>query len=414
MNLRVILGLVLACLTLPATAMFVFPPEAPVDRLAQNVAAYVKDHPDDAMGYYTLGRIHHLAFALKQDKLRATERSGKLPTVPAMFNSGSPAKDSQLSDAALAEHARAAVENYTTALTKDRADNPLFHLGLASVLESAWGSTIELAPIPGYKADKEVKDWKPIYLNESIRHYLKAYDGAVDKDLKVEYMPLAGISSLVSYEAGTHYVGLADKPDVEKDLAGRADEVKASVAKLRAKPHGAVTPIVFSLSADRSSLADLLDAEHTVTFDLDGSGRGQSWPWVKPATTILVWDPTGTGKIESGRQLFGSVTWWIFWRDGYAALDALDDDRDGQLSGAELRGLAAWTDRNGNGVADPGEVVSLESLGVESIAVRATGHDGESPCNRAGLRMKDGRTLATFDWVAHPASETGTVAVGQR
>ncbi|MBT3202234.1 MAG: hypothetical protein HN350_20220, partial [Phycisphaerales bacterium] len=50
-----------------------------------------------------------------------------------------------------------------------------------------------------------------------------------------------------------------------------------------------------------------------VRFDLDGDGRAQSWPWVKPTTGILVWDPSGQGRITSGQQLFGSVTIWMFF-----------------------------------------------------------------------------------------------------
>jgi tetratricopeptide (TPR) repeat protein len=39
-------------------------------------------------------------------------------------------------------------------------------------------------------------------------------------------------------------------------------------------------------------------------------------------------------------RLFGTVTWWMFWNDGDHALDALDDERDGRLRGAELHGPA--------------------------------------------------------------------------
>jgi hypothetical protein len=65
--------------------------------------------------------------------------------------------------------------------------------------------------------------------------------------------------------------------------------------------------------------------------------------------------------IESGRQLFGSVTWWMFWRDGYQAPAALDDDGNGWLEGNELAGIAIWRDLNGNGVCDPSEIISLRT-----------------------------------------------------
>jgi len=166
---------------------------------------------------------------------------------------------------------------------------------------------------------------------------------------------------------------------------------------------GPITPIIFSL-APTQNIETLLDPSKTVTFNLDGTGRPQSWPWLKPTTSILVWDPKSTGQITSGKQLLGSVTWWIFWPDGYHALDALDDNRDGQLTGEELKGLAIWTDKNANGKSDPGEVISLESAGVTALETRATAADGQSPMNAIGLRTKDGQLLPTWDWVVHPAS----------
>jgi len=65
-----------------------------------------------------------------------------------------------------------------------------------------------------------------------------------------------------------------------------------------------------------------------VTFESGGDGVARSWPWVRADTALLVWDPRGAGRIDSGRQLFGSATWWLLWPSGYRALEALDDDGD--------------------------------------------------------------------------------------
>ena len=88
-----------------------------------------------------------------------------------------------------------------------------------------------------------------------------------------------------------------------------------------------------------------LESAIVLKSDLAGSGQAQPYTWVQPDTGILVWDPWSEGRIRSGRQLFGSVTFHMFWSDGYRALDALDDNRDGELRGNELKGLAAWFDR---------------------------------------------------------------------
>ena len=162
-------------------------------------------------------------------------------------------------------------------------------------------------------------------------------------------------------------------------------------------PPRAITPIVFSLKP-QTGLSSLLAPSKRVRFDLDGTGQEQKLSWVGPETAMLCWDPAGTGKISSGKQLFGSVTWWMFWRDGYAAMAALDDNRDGWLTGRELSGLALWFDRNQNGVSDPGEVVPIAQTPVSGLATTATGAEQHGPMNPAGLRLRDGSTLPTWDW----------------
>ncbi len=385
----------------PAMAKFMRPQDEPVDRLVENVSAYVKEHPDDVQGHYTLGRVHHLAFALKAEKLGIYQGKGEpLPNIPAMFNN-QPAADSKVEEKVLLGHLKAALDSYSTASTS-APDNALFQLGMASLMESALDSGLTLPPLPGYNAAGDVKDWKPIYLSQAIRKYLLAYNMAITDDLKVTHAPVRGMSSLISFEAGTQYLALVQRPGVDKELKEKVGAVTGGLKALSVKPQGPITPIIFTMK-HAAVLNDLLAPDKTVKFDLDGTQRGQDWAWVKPDTGILVWDPRATGVVTSAKQLFGSVTWWIFWRDGYSAMEALDDNHDGKLSGAELKGLAVWFDRNGNGVSDPGEVMPIESIGVENIAVRATGRDGISPTNALGLRMKDGTVLATWDWVVNPA-----------
>jgi hypothetical protein len=382
-----------------ALAKFAMPGEVPVDRLIKNVGAYVKEHPQEAQGYYTLGRVHYLALSMKSKTVRAYEarEAGGLASVPQFFQQ--PGNQSP-SEEELKGHLAAAVENFQKALEIE-PKNALFHLGMGSVMEAAVNSGLELGAVPGPKGEKAATG-KDAWREAAAAELLRAYDLSIDLDSSQKSLPLHGLEAMISYEAGRRYVALVK----EEGAKGAGPEKLAAVEKglegLRKLPRGAITPIVFA-SDGAAHLADLLDARRTVTFDLDGTGRGQAWPWVKRETAILVWDPKASGRIESGRQLFGSVTWWIFWRDGYAALDALDDDRDGQLSGAELKGLAVWVDQNGNGVSDPGEVRSVASLGVERIAARWTERDGASPMNRLGIRMKDGRAAASWDWVAREA-----------
>jgi hypothetical protein len=184
----------------------------------------------------------------------------------------------------------------------------------------------------------------------------------------------------------------------------RAAEVQKRLETIVSTTSTYITPIIFSLDS-RRPLSDLLGRQRRVWFDLDGDGEVELWPWVEPTTGILVWDPEGRGQITSGRQLFGSVTWWLLFRDGYHALDALDDDRDGWLSGPELGGLAVWFDRDGNGASDPGEVVPVATLEIERIAVRAQASEDGCPASPCGLWLSDGRIMPTYDWITSPTAE---------
>ena len=89
----------------------------------------------------------------------------------------------------------------------------------------------------------------------------------------------------------------------------------------------------------------------------------------------------------------------MFFENGYRALDALDDDRDGWLTGNELVGLRAWNDVDGDGVWNAGERIELDCLGIKAIHVHADAQFGLSPASSRGLVFRDGSTRATYDWV---------------
>jgi len=233
----------------------------------------------------------------------------------------------------------------------------------------------------------------------ALQFYFKAAMYGFDGDVSGQRVRVARIDKIVSYEAAASYLAFRKEwwGDLEEDEYTK--QAKMIVSLTKDLPPHAITPIIFSLNKP-ASLESLLAPETTVTFDLDGTGRDQAWPWVSPETAILVWDPEESGEITSGRQLFGSVSWWLFFDDGYRALDALDDNRDGELAGDELPGLAIWTDANSNGVSDPGEVVPIAKTGIEAISCRQTDTELGMPANYSGLRMTDGRVLPTYDWVA--------------
>jgi hypothetical protein len=139
-----------------------------------------------------------------------------------------------------------------------------------------------------------------------------------------------------------------------------------------------------------------------VSFDLDGFGA-RTWNWVTADAAWLVFDPRGTGRITSGLQLFGNVTFWLFWNSGYDALRALDDDGNGVLRGDELIGLAVWRDTNVDGVSQPGEVHSLAALGIVEVSTKHMVEDESDDvlAYAPSVRFSDGSTRTTCDVLLH-------------
>lgn len=429
-----------------ANAMFLIPQNVPVDRLVANGAAYVRENPNDVHGYYALGRTHYLAFVTKAGEVRASEgnlkweiarewnrrylESGMGTDIRSLrwnhagllvlkeFGCAS-IKDLRPEDgleyrrrlnlkidelettgwrpeppsnAELTNHAANAKKNLQKATELD-PNNALYHLALASLIEQYVEFLQEM------NCDVTPDEFTSIILDRAREEYYAAYDLAVTRDLK-QRLPPDGLTGVISHEAGEGYIRLTERTST---LSGqnrqRLTAVKENVKKLKALPMGAITPVVFSPNGS-AALADLLDTNLRASFDLDGDGQVEKWPWVKPTTGILAWDPGQTGKITSGRQLFGSVTWWLFFADGYHALDALDDNRDGRLNGSELNGISVWFDRNSNGRADKGEVTPAEECGVTAIATKACGRNGDSLMNPAGVTLRNGSTVPSYDWVA--------------
>jgi hypothetical protein len=430
----------------------------PFDRLIANTAALIKDHPNDPQGYYTLARMHYFTFVNRAAfvpvdgtrffwtsfpdgvPLKNVAADWQVPASGPLYDlrfqqatrlvlkawgytttSDIPEEEEKQSEfwqavhgkeaelrkqgwhpeyldtAKVLAHAATAVDNFERALDFD-PENGLFYLGLASLYEqySSYTAAANITDHPRQLACVTLPKIRVLY-------YL-AYRFAAEKDRKSKYMPTWGPREFVSHEAGTAYLRLATKEPAITDTNATA-EIKADLAKLEKLPTDAITPIVFS-TQEHVSVLDLLDAGTHVTFDLDGTGRKMQWPWLKPSTGLLVWDPQNKGEITSGRQLFGTATWWLLFPNGYAALDALDDDRDGTLSGAELRGIGVWFDKNANGHSDPGEVQPVTDFGVQAIRTRSTGSDHGMPMNAQGIVLENGTAVPTYDWVVSPIRQT--------
>ncbi|NBO37209.1 hypothetical protein EBU99_01355 [bacterium] len=146
-----------------------------------------------------------------------------------------------------------------------------------------------------------------------------------------------------------------------------------------------------------------------VKFDLMGTGKPQRTGWLKGhAPVALLALPNAEGKVTSGRELFGEATIIKATgkkaRDGYAALAQYDLNRDGviDVKDSVYSKLVVWFDKNQNGVADAGELVSLKDAQVTAISVKMK----PMPEKERFVEGNDLRTTAKF-WGPSQCGSTG-------
>jgi hypothetical protein len=218
----------------------------PFDRLIANTQAFVKDHPNDPQGYYTLARIHYFAFVNRfpliptldpdaappnnvapdwqvSDVLRGIRRNQAEQLVLQAWGfateSDVPAqrqsefwqavwdktkeletqgwKPEYLGTEEVLSHAATAVDNFERALDLD-PNNGLFYLGLASLYDdySFYTADANIASRPRQLACVTVPKTR-------VTYYL-AYRFSIAQDrFGPKSGPLWTHQQLVSYEAGT-------------------------------------------------------------------------------------------------------------------------------------------------------------------------------------------------------------------
>jgi tetratricopeptide (TPR) repeat protein len=376
MHTRFAIALIALIATGTAHAKFMQPVPAPVDRLIANLERQLTNRGGDADLHYRRGRLYALSAVQKEAHIRGNAEIDF--TILSANDAVLAAPASDVTRAAL----KTSIESYRAAL-KLKPDHALSHLGLGWALEAS-----AKLKVPG----AELKD--------ALASYKKAFELAQPEDGKRTEQPLSmtGLKSLLSYEAGEAYVRAAESGGGDAAFVKTA---KDHLGKLGALPRPSkVTPIIFSKNG-KGSLEKLRDPSRCSTFDLDASGMGQCWEWLTPNAGILVWDPSGKGEVKNGWQLFGSVSFFLFFEHGYEALELLDDDGDGWLAGQELDGLAVWTDLDRDGQPRASEVKPVRQEKIRRISVQPVFSRGVWQQPR-GLELTNGATRPTWDWVTHP------------
>ena len=150
------------------------------------------------------------------------------------------------------------------------------------------------------------------------------------------------------------------------------------------------TPLVLSFGG-----APVVFTRAAGHFEL-GQGPARGTDWVSAATPWLALDLDGNGRIDSGAELFGSLTrlpGGDLARNGFQALAALDANRDGVIDARDpaFAHLRLWRDANQDRRSQPGELTALRQAGVSAIdlgyATRAR-CDARGNCERERARVR--------------------------
>lgn len=359
-----------------AQAIFLRPDleKIPVDRLIENLQEASKKEPKNVMLQINLARVYAMAYARKVDMVDVQKGKEKVGAWFGFEPSHMPVGPVQKTDdpkrmAAAKEYLAKSVTVYQ-AIVKDAGDNLVARIGLGWVLAES--------------GDKD----------EAKKVLRKLLEDAWVKEKELRVLGLGGHT--FTGEGAGYLIPHLDKEKDKEEIAMLEDRSK----KLKMLPRP-ITPIAIPMR-DGLKATDLEDRSASVSFDLDGSGLQRKWTWITRDAGWLVYDPKASGKVTSGLQLFGNVTFWLFWETGYDALASLDNNHDGQLNGSELNGLAIWHDINGNGTADEGEVRSLAAHGIVGVSTRFqrdTAHPDRIAYSANGVQFRDGKTRPTFDLI---------------
>ena len=128
------------------------------------------------------------------------------------------------------------------------------------------------------------------------------------------------------------------------------------------------SPIILDLDGDG------VKADTYAFFDYESDSFFELSRWAEVDDGVLVWDRNADGVINDGSELFGNNTILKNGNKaehGFAALADLDSNDDGVIDTSDTAWanlqVMRWTDSDNDGTKDSVELVSLATVGVQSL-----------------------------------------------
>ena len=285
----------------------------PIDRVVKNLERQASQNPLNFQIRVNLARVHAMAYASKSETapVRKSRNSKDPPSdtpdfgvlVNQFVNVEIRTARNEAAMQLAREHLAQAIQNYETAIAID-SSSLIARLGRAWCLAQQGDRAVALA---AYRKVMELA-W--------------AQEGSGKLPRLRNFMP-------ITEEVAGYLTPLLDPL---KDAAEIREIQKRVAAVGQAMMSRPITPVAIPLGDD-FQVSSLIEREKPVVFDADGTGLQKRWSWITPQAGWLVFDKLGRKKVNSALDLFGNVTFWMFWDTGYSAMSALDDNGDGELSG---------------------------------------------------------------------------------
>lgn len=126
-------------------------------------------------------------------------------------------------------------------------------------------------------------------------------------------------------------------------------------------------PLVFDLDGDG---LELTTVQNGVRFDIKGDGQEVKTAFITGDDAFLALDRNGNGTIDSGKELFGDQHGAA---NGIEELRKFDDNHDGYIDSndAVYDQLRLFVDKNGDGVSQKDELLTLEEEEISRISLYA-------------------------------------------
>ncbi|RDV07388.1 tandem-95 repeat protein [Sphingorhabdus pulchriflava] len=135
------------------------------------------------------------------------------------------------------------------------------------------------------------------------------------------------------------------------------------------------SPIILDL--DGNGIETLSASESAARYDLDGDSLADDTSWIGSTEGFLFLDRDGNGTVSNAGE-FSFIDDVAGARSDLEGLRAFDSNRDGILSALDTRfsDFRIWQDKDGDGAAESGEILSFTQAGVRSIGLTGTAVNG--------------------------------------